>query len=223
MNVSQRILASASHFVAAAFLATAFPAMLLASTSTTVGINTLSVEQLASLIPGLRTGGYVIYLRHAETLKDREDRHPVDLQDCNTQRPLSDRGRQQAENIGRSIKRLGIPIGRVLTSPFCRAIETAQLAFGRHEVSDDLYFALRLTENERKAKGAWLRNALSSRPHPGTNSVIVAHTANLDEAVGIWPKPEGVALIFLPDGQGGTQAIGRVAPETWQTVRAGKR
>ena len=52
-------------------------------------------------------------------------------EDCASQRNLTDKGRGEARAIGEHVKRLGIPIGTVLASPFCRTMETARLAFGK--------------------------------------------------------------------------------------------
>jgi|KBSSwiStaDraftv2_1062776.scaffolds.fasta_scaffold226218_2 phosphohistidine phosphatase SixA len=176
---------------------------------------TLSADDLQALTPQLRKGGYIFYLRHGLTRLDQEDRQPVVKDDCATQRNLSDEGRKQAETLGAALRKARIPVGRVLSSPFCRCLDTARLAFASAEVSEDLYFAIGLTKLERQAKGASLRRLLAEQPTAGSNSVLVAHTANLEEAVGFWPKPEGTAILFQPDGTGGFRVLGRIPPDTW--------
>ena len=52
-------------------------------------------------------------------------------EDCPKQRNLTDAGRSEARAIGAAIKRLGVPVGSVMASPFCRTMETAQLIFDR--------------------------------------------------------------------------------------------
>jgi hypothetical protein len=59
---------------------------------------------------------------------------------------------------------------------------------------------------------------LSTPPAKATNAVIVSHTANLREAAGIWPKPEGVAYVFRPLPEGKFEAIAMVLPEDWGRV-----
>jgi hypothetical protein len=51
--------------------------------------------------------------------------------------------------------------------------------------------------------------------------VIISHTANLKEAAGIWPKPEGVAIVFRPRRDGSFEPIARVLPEDWPTLAQG--
>src|SRR5688500_3144868 len=88
--------------------------------SATTG-TTATVAGEASLAETLRQGGYVLYFRHAAPDPVPDDADPVVLADCDTQRNLSTAGRRQSQAIGRAIRDLRIPIGRVLASPFCRA------------------------------------------------------------------------------------------------------
>jgi broad specificity phosphatase PhoE len=60
------------------------------------------------------------------------------LDDCATQRNLSAEGRAHARRIGEAFRKMQIPVGRVLSSPWCRCVETAKLAFGGAEVSEPL-------------------------------------------------------------------------------------
>lgn len=176
---------------------------------------TLSAAQFRELLPALRTGGYVFYFRHMSSRHDQEDKNPLDLENCATQRNLSEEGQKQATLIGKAFKKLAIPVSSVFSSPFCRCKETAMLAFGTAKISPDLYFAAGLLKSDRIAKGEALRKMLSTVPAGQHNTVIIAHSANLEEAVGFWPKPEGVAYLFRP-GADGLQAIGRLPPELWE-------
>ena len=84
-----------------------------------------------ALIEALRRGGYVIYFRHAATDWSQDDFVTADGEwtscDPARMRQLSSEGRQVARRIGEAIRRLKIPIGRVLSSEYCRTKETAQL------------------------------------------------------------------------------------------------
>jgi hypothetical protein len=103
----------------------------------------------------------------------------------------------------------------VTASPFCRCKDTAERAFGRFTVSNDLYFAIGTNAGETKRFAESLRRMLSTAPAKATNAVIVSHTANLREAAGIWPKPEGVAYVFRPLPGGKFEAIAMILPEDW--------
>ena len=119
---------------------------------------------------------------------------------------------------GKAFKALGIPVSTVTASPFCRTRDTAQLAFGHLNVSNDLYLTIGVDANETYRVTESLRRMLSTPPPNATNAVIVSHMSNLREATGIWPKPEGVAYVFRPLPGGKFLAIARVLPEDWGNV-----
>jgi phosphohistidine phosphatase SixA len=174
-----------------------------------------SLPGLDAVLAELRKGGLVIYFRHGATNQATDGREADDLSDCATQRNLSPMGRQEAVLIGAAFKSLSIPVGTVSTSPFCRCKDTGQLAFGRFTVDNDLYFAINTDAPTTKRLSDALRLKLSTPPAAGANSVIVAHTANLREAVGIWPKPEGVAYVFRPLKEGRYEILAKVLPRDW--------
>mgnify|MGYP001072022832 CR=1 FL=1 len=152
----------------------------------------------AELLAALRSGGLVIFFRHADTDFSQLDSDPIDLSDCATQRNLSEEGRAQSRQIGEAIAALGIPIGEVLSSELCRCRETAELAFGRATLTPDLS-SLRTTatEAEEQERIEALRRLLATPPEPGTNTVLVSHLFNIQGATGI-SLDEGEAAIFLP-------------------------
>jgi phosphohistidine phosphatase SixA len=178
---------------------------------------------LRAVLGELRKGGLVIYFRHASTDQSAGSDEAADLARCETQRNLTVKGREEAAQIGKAIKALGIPVGSVLASPFCRAKDTARLAFGRFTESKDLYFSIGADAGEMKRLAGALRQLLSTPPTAGTNTVLVSHTANLREAAGIFPKPEGVAYVFRPLPRGGFEAVARILPDEWGGVAQPKR
>jgi len=172
----------------------------------------------AALLEALRGGGYVIYLRHTASNPEQVDQDSLILGDCGTQRNLSDQGREQAVAIGEAFRTLGITVSAVIASPYCRARDTARLAFGHADTSDDLRFSIGAGDVQTAVRAAALRRLLATAPAPGGNSVIVAHTANLKDATDIWPKPEGVAVIFRPTGNGAFQYVASLAPDDWPAL-----
>jgi phosphohistidine phosphatase SixA len=176
------------------------------------------LADLSTVLGELRKGGLVIYFRHGLTEPTGSSDEAADLASCATQRNLSAAGREQATQIGKAFRALAIPVGTVTTSPFCRCKDTALLAFGRFSVSRDLYFALGTDAAETGRFAQSLRGMLSTPPAKQTNAVIVSHTANLREAAGLWPKPEGVAYIFRPLPEGKFEAIATVLAEDWGRV-----
>jgi phosphohistidine phosphatase SixA len=170
----------------------------------------------------LRRGGYVIALRHAATDPTATDM-TGDLRDCSRQRNLNAAGRRQARAIGRAFRELGIPVGRVLASPFCRTRDTARLAFGRVRPSRALlsadFFAGGATARQR----AGLRRLLATPPRDGTNTVLVSHEAAIDTATGV-AVAEGESVIVAPRRGGRPfEVVWTVEAGTWERAARAER
>ncbi len=178
-----------------------------------------------ALMKELQKGGYVIYFRHGATAEVGEkDVAEKDMDDCARQRPLSEVGVTQTKEIGAAFRALQIPVGAVYSSPYCRCLDTARNIFGKSAVKEKaLHFAIQLRTAERAMVTARLLNMLATVPSAGTNTGLVSHTENLQEAVGVWPKPEGVAHVFKPKGDGTFTYVGVMQPEMWmlEAKRAG--
>ena len=177
-----------------------------------------------ALVKELKKGGYIIYFRHGLTSEFGEkDVADADLDDCARQRNLSDEGQRQTKSIGQAFRQLEIPIGQVYSSPYCRCVDTAKNLFGKVEKTRALHFAIHLRSAERATVTSQLLNLLGRPPGPGTNTAMVSHTANLQEAVGLWPKPEGVAHVFKPGTNGYFTYVGTMQPGVWidEAKRAG--
>lgn len=155
-----------------------------------------------ALVAALREGGHNIYLRHAIT-----DRSQVDtgrLHDRAGQRNLSAAGEAQARALGVAWRRLGLPLGTVLTSPVFRALETAQLAFG----ADGVQVAPFLTADDyTHDHGLLMRNIAQTRARLGQppargNDVLVGHIVPLGmvmgRSLGQAEFPEGCLAVFRP-------------------------
>lgn len=82
----------------------------------------------------LRRGGCVVLMRHALTEPGIGDPPGFRLDQCSTQRNLSEAGREQARRIGAAFTREGVRLDEVRSSAWCRCTETAEIAFGRHTV-----------------------------------------------------------------------------------------
>ena len=172
------------------------------------------------LLEALRGGGYVLLFRHAATDLGQSDTDRQNLENCATQRNLSEHGREQSAAIGRAFQRLGLPVGRVLASPYCRTLDTARLAFGAAEPSADLVSQLSdAGPGGRQRLTDALRALLASPPEPGLNTVLVTHVLNIDDAVR-FEIEEGEAIVVRPDGTGGFRIVARVLAEAWDALDA---
>jgi phosphohistidine phosphatase SixA len=174
----------------------------------------------SDLVPELRKGGYVLFIRHPKTNPDQADTDPLHLDNVKAQRQLSDEGRRQARALGDAFRALKIPVGKVIASKFNRAQEAARLLdVGEVTASVDVAeggLVVSPRENERRAKA--LRELLSTPPPEGTNVVIVSHKPNLQDAAGkeFGDLAEAEVVVFRPLGGGKFKVVARVAsPETW--------
>lgn len=177
--------------------------------------NTGDVPVPAALVDNLRAGGYVVYFRHMATNHDIVDTDTSDPTNCETQRRLSDLGRNQAEVIGKAFAALDIPVGRIVSSPLCRTRFSAELAFGRVQPDENLLFSMGIGADKALLLAERLRGQIAETPAFGENTLIFGHTANLREATGIWPKPEGVAVIFKPLMDGRFDYVASIHPDSW--------
>jgi phosphohistidine phosphatase SixA len=175
-------------------------------------------ETPLALIEALKTGSYIIYMRHGLTTRkqNNQDSNIIDLTRCDTQRNLSEAGRSQLENIGLSLKLLDIPVGKVKSSPYCRTKETAQAVFGKFEIDDKLKFSIAMHSKEAKSLGQYLLDSMLASDDVKNNTVYVGHTANLKDGLGVWPKPEGVMAIFKKEGNN-IIFKGMIKPGDWPT------
>ena len=168
-----------------------------------------------ALLEALGRGGYVVYLRHTKTQKDQKDAEITDYADCSKQRNLSEEGKVQAKMIGDGLKKFSVPVAEVLTSPYCRAVDTATIVFGKGQKAEELRYATRLTPDEAKVANEWVKKQLAKAPAAGANTFLVSHTANLKDATGIWPKNDGDINVFKPNGDGTFTHVGTITPEEW--------
>ena len=174
----------------------------------------------AELLSALKEGGYVIYFRHAQTEKDYADQVTADVNNCSTQRTLSEAGWQDAETIGSAFQAKEIPVGMVISSQYCRAWQTAKLAFGKYEKNPALNFLPfeDYTEAQVEQMKANVMPLLTATPDTGTNTIIVGHDDIFESATGIYPDPQGMAYVVKPDGQGAFEVIANLIPEEWSDL-----
>lgn len=166
----------------------------------------------------LRKGGYTLYLRHTKTDTHRSDRVPtVDLDDCSTQRPITEEGRQLTTRVGVYIRKARIPVSEVYASPLCRVRDTMAAAFPKlaYTVDNQLMYLANLTAEQKKPIIAQTRQLLAGSVSPGTNRLLVAHAPNLMELIGYFPK-EATLVVFRPDShEPGFEYVASIPPDHW--------
>ncbi len=167
------------------------------------------------LLTELRKGGYVIYFRHTSTDFSRDDVRSKSDDDCENQRPLTDKGREEARGIGAAFKDLKIPVGRVLASPRCRTMETALLAFGPPEKSSEARAGPASPGSEDRY--APLRALLSAPVKAGANTVIASHGNPFFATAGAPYLAEGEAAVVRPLGKD-FEIVARVRHDAWSAL-----
>ncbi len=163
----------------------------------------------AELLRALRSGGHVILIRHASTVPGIGDPAGFVLTDCATQRNLSEAGRAEAARIGATFKAERIPVGQVLSSRWCRCLDTARLAFGK--VSPwpalDSHFD---HPADGAAQAAAVNSGIAARETAGENLVLVTHQVNISALTGVSPA-QGEAVVTRRAGNA-LRVVGRLRP-----------
>ena len=147
----------------------------------------------------LRTPGSVVVLRHSYA-PGTFDPPDAKLDDCSTQRNLDASGRAQAARIGEAFRQQGIAVGKVLSSPRCRCMDTARLAFGQAEAWHTLQGALRDDELRRRLV-AEIKQVMAAH-RDGPPLVLVSHGILITDLTGLNIRMGAfVVLRRGPDGQ----------------------
>ena len=142
----------------------------------------------------------------------------MNLDNIRAQRQLTDEGRNQAKALGAALRRLKIPVGKIVASKFYRARETAELLdLGAVEaVLDITEGGLVVSPSENQRRAAAIRTLLWTVPPEGKNTIIVSHRPNLQDAAGkeFGDLGEGEIVVFQPLGGGKFKLVVRVAPSS---------
>jgi phosphohistidine phosphatase SixA len=185
-----------------------------------------SIGDISRLAEALRADGHIILVRHGATFSNQADTDPFTLVDVAKQCNLNDKGKQLAKAFGAAIRAAGVPVGKVYTSQFNRAYETAVLAgFKNIETTADLSEGgLVVTPDENNRRAQALRDMLANAPDKGKNDILITHKPNIIDALGKdwFDVKEGEASIFKPEG-GKYHLLARVQMEDWPKIAASAR
>jgi broad specificity phosphatase PhoE len=169
----------------------------------------------------LRAGGLVIAVRHGATFPDQADTDPLNFDNVAAQRNLNEKGKAQAREFGGALRRAGVPVGKVYTSKYNRAYETALLAgFKDIEKTADLTEGgLIVSSNENNRRAEAFRKMLAAAPQPGADTVLITHYPNIIAALGKdwFDVKEGEASIFRPQN-GAYTLVARVQMDEWPRI-----
>ncbi len=166
----------------------------------------------------LQEGGHILVMRHGATDHNQRDLDRSLEPDCSRQRDLTDQGREEMRALSQAMTALQIPIGTVYSSPYCRARHTAEEAFGNYQIDPDLQFSISKKSTEAKRLADHLYQRILDTEPGSANNVFVSHTTNIRDGIGIWPKPEGTALI-IEKTHSALIYRGMIKPAEWPAPR----
>ena len=156
----------------------------------------------------LRQGGHVAFMRHAEAPGGGGDPPGFRLDDCSTQRNLSAKGRADAQAVGKNLRAKGVAVARLLSSPWCRCVDTARLMdLGPVEIEPMFANAFVLAE-QRNALTAGAKAIITGWKGPET-LLIVTHGANIQALTGSNPA-SGEIVVAAVTRDGAIREIGRI-------------
>ena len=155
--------------------------------------NGIKADTETQIIKNLKNGGNLIFIRHAYA-PGGGDPDNFDLNDCSTQRNLSDTGREQAKKIGKFFHENQIPIDKVISSEWCRCKDTAQIAFQRFETKDFLnsFFSEKFSKN--RTKQIEDLNKYIDKWDSSKNLVFVTHYVVINEVLNYAPSSGEIVI-----------------------------
>lgn len=153
----------------------------------------------------LRDGGTVAILRHARA-PGGGDPPGFRIEDCATQRNLSAEGREQARRTGERFRAEGVQVRRVLSSRWCRSLETARLAFDAAEPFPPLDSLFGRPVGREGPTDAMREVIRDWRGQDGV-LVLVTHQVNITELTGLRPA-EGEVVVLKPSDRTGFDPVG---------------
>jgi len=158
-------------------------------------VQRVTVKDAAQQLAG---GGWILMMRHEQTVPGVGDPPNFSLDDCATQRNLSDAGRARARRAGEAMRAAGLVPAVVRAGRWCRVRETAELAFGRFET----WTALDSFFGQPERAGAHRERVIDfARSYAGSgHAMLVTHQVNITGALEVYPEMGEVIAARLEQG-----------------------
>jgi|SRR3974390_849351 len=147
----------------------------------------------------LKQGGKVVLLRHTH-VDIREGIGHLAPGNCAEEVNLSPRGVEQAKRIGEVFRARGVAVGEVLTSPYCRCIDTGMLAFGRATPVQFLRPPGTVSEDQAKLNQRRVVQEILKHRDLSSNLVMITHDLNISDVVFEDTVPMGEFFVVQPKG-----------------------
>lgn len=152
--------------------------------------------------------GSIVLFRHA-TAPGTGDPPGMTLGDCATQRNLDDEGRRQARRIGEAFRERNIAVDAVLSSQWCRAMETAELAFPGKAKAEPVFNSFFSGRGDEPKQTAAAKRLFENWTGSGA-LVAVTHQVNITALTGIAPASGEGIIIRVKRGE--VSVVGRIKP-----------
>jgi phosphohistidine phosphatase SixA len=164
-----------------------------------------SKEAWAALVKG----GHVAVIRHGNAPPGYGGDPPgFKIDDCKTQRNLDELGREQARALGEAFRNHGVRVDRILSSPWCRCLETARLmAVGPVDAS---WALVPDREPSVRVRLLELKEIVSAWRGPGT-LVLVTHAFTVRALMGFLPIQGEIVVLKPGSGNADADLVGRIA------------
>jgi phosphohistidine phosphatase SixA len=175
---------------------------------TLVGLLAPAGADEATAWAALRQGGRVALMRHADAPGGAGDPPGFRLDDCATQRNLSARGREDARAVGERLRTEGVAVTRLLSSPWCRCVDTARLLNIGPVAIEPTFSNAFVLADRRPALTAGARAVVGAWKGPGT-LLVVTHGANIQALTGVNPD-SGELVVVEPRPDASLRAVGRI-------------
>ena len=170
-------------------------------------VDVAGADDAADAWKALRAGGHVALMRHADAPGGVGDPPGFRVEDCATQRNLSEKGRVDAEKIGSRLKGEGIAFEKILSSPWCRCIDTARLMNLGTVETEATFGNVVVLKDQRQTLTTGAR-ALIARWTAGGNLLVVTHGANIQALTGVWLASG--EIVVVKGGSDRIEPVGRL-------------
>jgi phosphohistidine phosphatase SixA len=165
-----------------------------------------SADDAADAWKALRAGGHVALMRHADAPGGVGDPPGFRVDDCATQRNLSEKGRADAAKIGVSLQSEGA-FEKILSSPWCRCIDTAKLLNLGMVETEPTFGNVVVLRDQRETLTVGARALIAKWTARG-NLLVVTHGANIQALTGVWLASG--EIVVVKGGSDRAEPVGRL-------------
>ena len=167
-----------------------------------------SADEAETAWTALRAGRHVALMRHTDAPGGVGDPPGFRLDDCASQRNLSAKGRADAARIGARLRSERITVERIVSSPWCRCMDTATLLELGPVEAEPTFGNVVVLREQATSLIAGARAVIDKWTGSGI-LLVVTHGANIRALTGIAPASGEIVVVRSGSG-GNTEPVGRL-------------